>query len=337
MTKPASSKLLISVGVVLFAIAILYVYTLPIEPTETRSVANVSEVGPGVFVRHTQYQDANQTFVVFDEFVVVFDPGAARDAPELAAAIREKSDHPVRYVLSSHFHPDHASGASFFEKAGAEVLASATGKFDYEHWARDVFQRRVQEGIPGYEDQEYPTFTYIDEPFILDDGQQRLEIRHFGHGHTAGDLVGWLPKQELLLVSDLSNNGPLNLANADVGSWLNVLEQLMALPVRVAIPGHGELGGPELLAMNHRFLFQLLNDVEEMVKCGMRYEQVLGNVQIPFYEEWSGVAVSDNPTNIRQVFLEVGGKIPDESRVRRLWHRYIATGPTSCAALSNDP
>ena len=189
------------------------------------------------------------------------------------------------------------------------MIASVRGRRDSEGWARKLFERRVEEEEEGYTDLSYPRIRYVNLPMILDDGRQRMEIRHYGHGHTTGDLVAWLPKGRILLTADLSNNGPLNLANANIASWIEVLNQLAALPVQTLVPGHGARGGPELLEMNRRFLSELRSRVGDMVERGMSYEEVLAAIEIPFHEQWSRVAVRDKPGNVKRAFLEMGGSV----------------------------
>ena len=277
----------------------------PFEPT-------VSEIAPGVFSRQIQYRSANQTFVVFEDYVVVFDPGEVVEVPGLLEAIRARSDKPIRYAVVSHFHPDHAAGASVLEDEGAEVIAGVHGRQDQEGWARAVFEQRVAGRMEGYAGLQFPSITYMDLPKIFDDGSQRMEIRHYGHGHTTGDLVAWLPKHGILLTADVSNNGPLNLDNSDIASWIGVLDQLAGLPVRIVVPGHGERGERGLLEMNRRFLAELLRLVGNMVEGGRSFEEVLAEIEIPFHEEWIGDAVRDTPGNVKRAFLEVGGTLEED-------------------------
>lgn len=309
---PKSSRvrltLLVSAGLVLFGFLV----------SNSRPASTATEIAPGVFSRHTSYSSANQTFVVFKQYVVVFDPGEANEAPALLEEIRAQTDLPVRYVISSHHHPDHAFGVSLFEQEGAEAIASVSGKTDYEVWARKLFQHRAAKGEEGFAGLAYPQFTYIDQPLILDDGRQRMEIRHYGHGHTMADLVAWLPQHGILLSADATNNGPISLANANITHWINVLEQLEELPVQIVIPGHGLRGGPELIDMNRRFLTELMARVMDMVQRGLSFNQVLSQIEIPFYEQWSGLPVRDRPKNVQVAYLEAKEILVEKMR-QEIW------------------
>lgn len=288
---------------------VLLLLGLTLYFSQKNSEPTVTEVAPDVFLRQLQYHNANQTFVIFDNYVVVFDPGYVIEAKGLLESIRGRTNKPIKYVISSHFHPDHAAGASVFETEGAKVIASANGKLDYDIWARKLFMRRVKENAEGYAGLSYPNFNYIENPLVLDDGQMRMEVKRYGHGHTQGDLIAWLPKQGVLLMGDVANNGPLNLANANIAEWITVLKQLASLPIKIIIPGHGKLGGHKILEMNEYFLSQMLTEIARMVMRGMNFNEVLDVIEIPAYEKWAGVEINDNPTNVKRVFLEVGGTL----------------------------
>jgi cyclase len=285
-------------------------------PAGGQAVAAV-EVAPGVFVRDLN-PAANQVFIEFDEFVVVFDAGGVVEARILQKEIADRVAKPVRYVVDSHFHPDHSAGAAVFAAAGVEIVAAEAARGDFEGWAREDFASKIAADPETYRGLTYsPPTRYVQERWEIDDGTQRLELLHFGHGHTSGDLVGWLPRQRVLLPGDLSTNGQHNLANASVSGWIAVLERLRALQPGQVVPGHRDMAGPEILEKSHRYLTTLRAEVSRMVGQGLRYEEVLAEIEIPMYREWSGVAVSDESTHVLRAFLEAGGELDAPSLLTR--------------------
>src|SRR5947209_16292826 len=92
----------------------------------------VREVAPGVFFRYSSisatdpkvpFGGCNNIWIVMQDYVVVYDANFPKEAGDVIAAIRKTTDKPIRYVLDSHHHGDHAYGNAVFAKAGASILS----------------------------------------------------------------------------------------------------------------------------------------------------------------------------------------------------------------------
>jgi glyoxylase-like metal-dependent hydrolase (beta-lactamase superfamily II) len=153
--------------------------------------------------------DPNLGAVEGEDFLVCLEalatPTAAR---EWLAKLREHTDKPVRYLVLSHYHAVRVLGASAFD---AEVivaheqtrnLIAERGKQDWEsEFGRMPRLFKDPNSIPGL---TWPTATFSDR-FTIDLGGDRgdLVLQHCGRGHTAGDIVAWLPRQKVLFGGDL--------------------------------------------------------------------------------------------------------------------------------------
>jgi len=68
-----------------------------------------------------------------------------------------------------------------------------------------------------------------------------VEVRFLGGGHTAGDLVVFLPKERILATGDLVV-APVPLVGSDqsrIGPWISSLDQIVEIQPAVIVPGHG--------------------------------------------------------------------------------------------------
>src|SRR5437762_2209654 len=92
----------------------------------------VKEVVPGVFFRYSSisptddsiFGGCNNIWVVFEDYVVVIDANFPKEAGDVLAAIKKTTKKPVRYVLDTHHHGDHAYGNCVWAKEGAQIVAS---------------------------------------------------------------------------------------------------------------------------------------------------------------------------------------------------------------------
>src|SRR4029077_7498052 len=91
---------------------------------------DVKELAPGVFFRYSSisatdpkvpFGGCNNTWVVFKDYVVVIDANFPKEAADVLAAVKKTTDKPVKYVLDTHHHGDHAYGNNVWSKAGAQI------------------------------------------------------------------------------------------------------------------------------------------------------------------------------------------------------------------------
>jgi cyclase len=282
------------------------------KPTET----TVTELAPGVFFRKLQTQPVflgcNQGWVVFEDFVLVIDANFPKQAEEVLELIRKQTGKPVRYVFDTHYHGDHAFGNPVYKRIGAAVVASENSRhlFDTKGEAGFADSQKNNPDEYGKLDYTKPS-VYFPHKLVIDDGTQRVELLHLGHAHTAGDAMAWLPKHGILFTGDACINGAFNYTgDGDTANWIRVLTELEKLPVKQVAPGHGELAGPELLGLQRRYFVELREAVQKMIDAGKSLDQIKESIDLPFYEEWTGVSVKTRTENIEHVFGELSGKLP---------------------------
>lgn len=292
-----------------------------------------TEIAPGVFSSNFEGYGANHTFIVFDDYVVVFDPGSIEQSLAMQNAIKARTKLPVRYAIISHFHPDHAFGAPVFAQDGATIIAAASGKRDYEIWGKNQFYLRKKHGLVEYQDLDFPEITYIDHNLEFEDGKQRVEIKHYGHGHTKGDLVAWIPRHGILLVSDLANNGANNLANADIPGWLKILRNLQNLPAVIVVPGHGARGDKEILEKTHAIIKEMLWQTKKMIWRGESFKTIFKEINVPEHVEWTGKPANYSRKNIKMLYNWVTWTLSPHDKAWMWVHKQAAYITTSSPLL----
>ena len=129
---------------------------------------------------------------------------------------------------------------------------------------------------------------------FFDDGKRRVELVHFGVGHTHGDAFAWLPKERILFSGDACVNGPFNYAGeGNLGSWVKTLDGPRAFEVQVLCPGHGPRSAAEILDDQQayfRTVFELtesrltnLPAGQTRAQIGTLHREVRGNPRIARY------------------------------------------------------
>jgi len=279
-------------------------------PTET----TVTRLAPGVWFRKTrnkpEFIGCNQGWVIFKDFVLVIDANFPNQAEVVIKEIRKTTDKPIRYVFDTHYHGDHADGNVIFDRIGAVSVASENSKQLFQTKGIAGFQKSQQEKPDEYGNLEYrQPSLYFPRKLVIDDGEQRVELIHFGHAHTAGDAIAWLPKLGIAFTGDACVNGAFNYTgDSNTESWIGVLTEMQKLPIKTLAPGHGEMSGKKLITTQKRYFVELRQAVQQGIDQGKSLEAIKTSIHLPFYKEWTGVDVKERVENIEHVYGELTGK-----------------------------
>jgi glyoxylase-like metal-dependent hydrolase (beta-lactamase superfamily II) len=71
-------------------------------------------------------------------------------------------------------------------------------------------------------------------------GNREIQIRYLGRGHTAGDVVVFLPKERVVMTGDFLTSGLSNMSDSYPQDWVASLDALKKLDFATVLPGHGE-------------------------------------------------------------------------------------------------
>lgn len=186
----------------------------------------------------------NLSFIVTGEGVVVINGGGCYLLAEaLHEEIRTITDQPVKLVINENGQGHAMLGNSYWIAQDVPIVAHVDAVDDFDDKGGQILssmEERSKERAEGTFLQG-PTETMEDE-YIVEMGDFRIEVRHLGPAHSPGDVVVWLPKQSLVISGDMAFHERLLpiFDDTETAEWLetwdNEFETLNAIYV---IPGHG--------------------------------------------------------------------------------------------------
>lgn len=279
----------------------------------------VREIAPGVFFRYSSisatdpkvpFGGSNHAWVVFKDYVVVIDANFPKEASDVIAAIKKTTSKPIRYVLDTHHHGDHAYGNAVWAKEGAKIV----GHVSCSRLLQTSGPKQWEDAAKSRTDVAGSSLKQVDisfdDKYVLEDETQRVEFHYLGHAHTLGDAVAWLPKHKILCTGDACVNGAFNYTgHSNTASWIKVLEKMHAFDPKLIVPGHGAVTGKELLDKQKRYFVELRSEVRKGLDSLKKVEEITDGLQMTWYKEWTGKAAKENKENIQHVYDELQGKI----------------------------
>lgn len=161
----------------------------------------------------------------------------------LAKAAELVPGKPVRTVINSHHHFDHAGGLRAAAASGATLVTSAM--------ARPWFERTLANPNRIAPDAlarsgRTPAILGVAGTHVITDGQRRVEVHELqGSIHAQGFLMVWLPQERLLVQADAYTPGPAGsppppAPNANHVNLVQNIERL-GLSVDRILPLHGRM------------------------------------------------------------------------------------------------
>jgi glyoxylase-like metal-dependent hydrolase (beta-lactamase superfamily II) len=315
-------------------------------PVPEMKFDDVKEIAPGVFFRYSSisatdpkvpFGGSNNTWIVFKDYVAVVDANFPKEAGDVIAAIKQTTKKPIRYVLDTHHHGDHAYGNCIWAKEGAQIIASkpttrllkTTGPKQWEEAAKD--RKDIKENELKQADISF------DDKYVLDDGTQRVEFYAFGHSHTIGDAVAYLPKHKVLCTGDACVNGAFNyMGHSNSASWIKCLEAMEKLDVDLVCPGHGKVTRKDLLSRQKRYFVDMRAQVKKGIEEKKSLEEIAASLDMPWYKEWTGKDAREIKDNIKHVYQEMLGKIDHERLGARPAPLDWSVSPTGLAGRSDS-
>jgi len=190
---------------------------------------------------------ANAGIVEGRDGVLVIDSlVSAKEADRFLADIRNVTKKPVKFVVNTHYHLDHAWGNCRFAKLGAVAICHENAG---QHMAESAKSLAHPEGF-GLTAKELegttlsaPTITFTDS-MTIDLGDVTVELRYPGPTHTNDSITAYVPQDKVIFVGDiLFTRYHAFLAEGDLASWQRVLAELVQTPAEKIIPGHGPVSG----------------------------------------------------------------------------------------------
>jgi cyclase len=277
-------------------------------------IQRVSEGVYAAIARPAAMINCNAAVILTSDNVIVVDshskPSAAR---ALINQIRtEITDRPVRYVINSHFHWDHAQGNAAYPETfgkGVDIVSTTATR----EWLKREGEARLRQSLDSLPKQisdarkqlssaktaaererlttriaeleaylkemtppriTLPTITF-DQQLIIHQGGREIHLLFLGRGHTAGDVVVHIPSERVVATGDLMHSILPYIGDGYPDEWPRTLTALEKLDFNKVVPGHGSVQeGKAVLASFRAYLEEISEAVARAIERGVSLEEL---------------------------------------------------------------
>lgn len=258
-----------------------------------------TEIGDRTWVGRYPEWDVNVGVVAGTDGVLVIDTrGTFRQGEQLKDDVRRLNRTPIRWVANTHLHFDHTFGNAAFSDTEIHAHENAVAQMlERAEWIKQLCRDNPDE------DPEYPAITtevikdVIDSPLlparhtfasarVLDLGDRRVELLHFGNGHTDGDVVAVVSDADVVYAGDMvERSGPPSYGNDSFPlDWPETIERLIGLiqeDTRV-VPGHGIVVDKSFVRDQGAEIAAVANTIAGLHDSGASLDDALAHADWPY-------------------------------------------------------
>jgi cyclase len=292
-------------------------------PVVQGKVYEFEKIADGVYYA-TGGMGSNIPIIVNDYTLMIVDDGST---PATARALLEDlkliTDHPVRYVVNTHFHYDHVDGNSVFppeveiiahEYVRTKMMTSNILEIEPYKTSQKTRVPALIESLKSQIEDEKdpgkkaelekqlaaaqtlsgqlkdikptpPNVTYTTK-MVLYAGQREIQLLFLGRGHTGGDTVVFLPKERIVCTGDLMESRPAYMGDAFFDEWITTLDELKKLDFTMVLPGHGKpFNDKSLIAAFQGYLRDVMNQVANLRRQGVTPEVAAQRVDLKSHQK----------------------------------------------------
>ena len=239
-------------GIGILRQAVTALLIIGLVPTGTALAAeSLTEISANVYAyvdtRNMSAQNsfgANAGIIIGRDGILVVDTLiSSREAQRFLKDIRLITDKPIRYVVNTHYHLDHAFGNADFAREGAVVISQLKDAANLKTHGQAALGNAKEYGLTE-QDMEgteivLPALAFGDR-LDIDLGDRTVQLIYTGVSHTEGSILVYLPESKILFAGDILFTGyhPY-LGEGNIEEWVKVLDRIAAMDADKIIPGHG--------------------------------------------------------------------------------------------------
>jgi len=277
-------------------IIILFTLLLPLIGFSQRDYSKMeiahTELAPGLY---RLFVGNAVAVVAYDgpDGLMLIDAAYEQTTPQLRDTLNRLFNKPVRYLVNTHLHGDHTGGNPEFGKE-AEIISHHSVKT----WL--VSDRKQGDRAPGPMPKEgIPDITF-EGTLHLDFNGQNIEMRHLAGGHTAGDVIIFFPKSNVLVLGDLLFADYFPFIDIGQGgnpfTFVNHLKWILeTYPADVTlVGGHGPVYTMRQLAGWVRNLELTIEKISEAKENGQSIEQIKQDRILKDWESYGSFFITED-------------------------------------------
>ena len=238
---------------------------------------------------------------------LMVDAGIAVSQPKIVAAMNGISTEPLKYLINSHWHFDHADGNEWVHNAGATIIAHENTQ---KNLAKTITVKDWNYTFKPAPKAALPTVVFQKENTLKFNGEE-IQMKYYSPAHTDSDISVYFPHADILHVADTWWNSYYPFIDHSSGGSLDGMIRACNHNLKVTtdktiiIPGHGAVGNRRQLMEFRDMLVTIKENVSKLKKSGRSLKETIAAKPTAAFDAKYGNFVLDGAFFTRIVYADV--------------------------------
>ena len=250
---------------------------------------------------------------VGEDGVILIDDKFDRLSSYLVAAVAGITDKPIRFLINTHWHPDHTGANQALESIGTLIVAHDNVR---RRLSSDQVQKIFNRTVPASPKAALPVITF-DQQISFHVNGDEARVYHIPNAHTDGDSIIYFVKANVIHMGDLYFAGRYPFLDVDSGGGISGLvagldQALSTINDQTqVISGHGGVTTKEELQAYRDVTKAVYDRLREMIAAGRSLEEILeAKITASFDEKWGNgfQGLNDPVSFVRFAYTSLTGK-----------------------------
>jgi len=242
---------------------------------------------------------ADGVFLIDDQFAPLTE--------KIRTAIARLSDKPVKFLLNTHWHPDHTGGNENLGTSGTVIVAhdNVHKRLSVDNFIEMFNMQSTATAAAGL-----PVITFDDAvTFHLND--DIIHVRHVANAHTDGDAIVHFTRANVIHAGDTYFSGMYPFIDTAHGGsndgYIKAIDQVLALAndKTVIIPGHGPISNKQELTAYRDVLKTIIDSIRHQVSDNASLQQVQASMPTKEFDEKYGGGSINNEAFVKMLYLDM--------------------------------
>ena len=288
---------------IMLGIFIAFLFVLFVKVTYASHLEiNTTKLNDNMYV--IQGSTVNVILSIGMDGVILVDDQYAPVAKKLKSVIANLTDKPIKFVINTHWHPDHTGGNEKLGEAGAIIVSHDNVR---KRLSSDQFFEFINMTIPALSEKGLPIITFS-ENMILYQNDEEIKITHLDNGHTDGDSVVYFTKNNIIHVGDDFSDRSYPLMDLSSGGSIDgLISSLKKILLMInkdtkVVGGHSGISNQTKVKEYLNMLIDIHNNINNMIKEGKSLDEIIKSKLTSKYDtiyyDHSFIKPKDLVTNI---------------------------------------